>query len=298
MSVVALSLCIPTNGIVEWVVPVLSSIYAQNVPIEDFEVVLCNNSNNSLFEENESIKKFLMKKNLHYFRSNANGFLNQIFSFKQCSGRLIKFVNHRRPMLDGSIKFLIDISNRYKEEHCNLFFTNLGNDDSVINCCDYNDFIAKLGILSSWSGGVAFWKNTFDFSKLTFDEYFPHFCLLYGNKDSKYMIVNEKIFDKEVESSALKKGKYDVFFAFSVRLVELYIELLHENKIVLATFKTLYRENFKFIVNLYVDFILLGKECSYVVNNYKAWLNIFYSLRMIKIRSYFVLIWRFLKNKI
>lgn len=298
MSDVALSLCIPTNGIVEWVVPVLSSIYSQNVSIEDFEVVLCDNSNNNLFQENESIKKFLKKKNLRYFKSNAQGFSNQIFSFKQCCGRLVKFVNHRRPLLDGSIKFLIEVSNRYGKDHCNLFFTNSGKGDSVINCDDFNDFIAKLGVLSSWSGGVAFRKNSFDFNKLTFDEYFPHFCLLNGNIDSKYMIINKKIFDEEVESSALKKGKYDVFFAFSIRFIELYIELLHKNRIDFSTFKIVYKQNFKFIVNLYIDFVLLGKECSYIVSKYKMWLDIFYSLRMIKIRSYFVLTWRFFKNKI
>ena len=38
-----LSICIPTNGVVEWVVPVIESIYAQEVDKRLFEVVITDN---------------------------------------------------------------------------------------------------------------------------------------------------------------------------------------------------------------------------------------------------------------
>ena len=44
-----LSLCLPTNGIIEWVFPVLESIYSQNVDTKLFEVIVTNNGTNDEF---------------------------------------------------------------------------------------------------------------------------------------------------------------------------------------------------------------------------------------------------------
>ena len=44
-----LSLCIPTNGISEWVFPVLDSIYNQKVDDSLFEVIVTDNGNNEQF---------------------------------------------------------------------------------------------------------------------------------------------------------------------------------------------------------------------------------------------------------
>ena len=38
-----LSLCLPTNGISEWVFPVLESIYSQNVDESKYEVIVTDN---------------------------------------------------------------------------------------------------------------------------------------------------------------------------------------------------------------------------------------------------------------
>ena len=45
-----LSLCIPTNGIVEWVFPALDSIYAEGVDNERFEVIVTDNGKNEDFK--------------------------------------------------------------------------------------------------------------------------------------------------------------------------------------------------------------------------------------------------------
>ena len=296
VSNIALSICIPTNGIVEWVVPVLKSIYSQDVSIEEFEVVLCDNSKNNLFIDNEEIRMFFKKSNLHYFKSDSEGFLNQIFSFKKCKGDLIKFVNHRRPMMDGSIKFLIDFSKRNKNKKNILFFTNNGKGAEIIDCKNYDDFLFRLGILSSWSGGVGFWKDNFDFNAIEIDKYFPHFCLLQYNKNSNYTIINKKIFCDEVESSAAKKGSYNLFYVFGVHFLNFFINLFYENKINFCTFQHIYREVFKFISNLYLDFVVLKKPCSYILDNYKIWINIFYSLSAVRIRAFYILIGRLFKK--
>ena len=46
-----LSLCIPTNGRVDWVGPLLSSIYSQQVDNSLFEVVITDNARNPELEK-------------------------------------------------------------------------------------------------------------------------------------------------------------------------------------------------------------------------------------------------------
>ena len=38
-----LSICIPTNGVVEWIIPAINSIYSQGVDNNEFEVVVTDN---------------------------------------------------------------------------------------------------------------------------------------------------------------------------------------------------------------------------------------------------------------
>ena len=44
------SLCLPTNGISEWVFPVLDSIYSQGVSNDLFEVIVTDNGKNQEFK--------------------------------------------------------------------------------------------------------------------------------------------------------------------------------------------------------------------------------------------------------
>ena len=88
------SLCIPTNGIVKWVLPVIESIYKQNVEDDLFEIVITDNGTNS--ELKQHLKKYLeIHDNLIYKKTEDYQFLNQISCFKAASGELIKFINHR-----------------------------------------------------------------------------------------------------------------------------------------------------------------------------------------------------------
>ena len=67
-----LSLCIPTNGEIKWVIPVLDSIYAQvnDNNIYEFEVVIEDNGSNQQFKK--AIDKYLLKyDNLKYYKSQS-----------------------------------------------------------------------------------------------------------------------------------------------------------------------------------------------------------------------------------
>ena len=57
-----LSLCIPTNGITKWVLPVVNSIYHGIDEYSKFEVIITDNGNNTDFE---NVMKGLSKKYLN-----------------------------------------------------------------------------------------------------------------------------------------------------------------------------------------------------------------------------------------
>ena len=102
------SFCVPTNGIKEWVIPVLDSIYCTNADIEEFEVIITDNGNDKDFYET-MLDYCKDKSNCIYKRTDAIQFLNQIEAFKMASGKLIKFVNHRHTLVDGAVQYLIEV---------------------------------------------------------------------------------------------------------------------------------------------------------------------------------------------
>ena len=46
-----LSLCLPTNGIIEWVFPVLDNIYEQEADQSEWELIVTDNGDNKEFYE-------------------------------------------------------------------------------------------------------------------------------------------------------------------------------------------------------------------------------------------------------
>lgn len=72
-----LSLCLPTNGIMEWVFPVLDEIFRQDADINEYEVIVTDNGNNQeFFERIQEYSK--SRSNLIYKKTNAFLFENQI----------------------------------------------------------------------------------------------------------------------------------------------------------------------------------------------------------------------------
>ena len=80
-----LSLCIPTNGVIEWVRPVLDNIFSQGINEELYEVVVCDNGNDLKFEQ--MMREYeIVHNNLVYRKTTAYQFYNQIEAFKIASG--------------------------------------------------------------------------------------------------------------------------------------------------------------------------------------------------------------------
>lgn len=182
-----LSLCIPTNGMTEWVVPVLESILRQNADPGMYEIVVADNGNNKKFESKmaEYIAKY---ENIVYKKTSASGFLNQIEAFKAAKGEFIKFVNHRMLLKSGTVEYLIQFSKKNNEKKPAVFFTNGGLHlkKSVMNCISFDEYMKNLGYYSSWSAGLAFWNDqTEGIVKIEkFNPLFPHMDILFLDREN------------------------------------------------------------------------------------------------------------------
>lgn len=279
------SLAIPTNGVSEWVFPVLDSIYSQNVSEDLFEVVITDNGDNKEFKE--AIITYKKKyRNLVYQETDAVLFMNQIEAFKICSGDFIKFVNHRNKVLPGTIEFLINYAKGNIDKKTITYFLN--------DACKpvqkekiysrFDSFVYELSIFSSWSGGVSCWRSDLDTALnntiVNDGTLFPHMKFILLNISGRdYHIVYNKLFE-EIESKD-KKGNYDVFYAFGIEYVDILHRLLENKSIDDDTYNFVVKENEKFVTKIYTNYVLLKRPCSYTLVSAKESLSKYYSYNKI-----------------
>lgn len=74
-----------------------------------------------------------------------------------------------------------------------------------------------------------------------------------------------------------KKGKYDVFYAFSVEWLLILGELLRSKDITVQTFLHLKQETLQFCLGLALDFLILRRPCSYDTSSFGESMSVFYS---------------------
>ncbi len=275
---VSLSLCIPTNGVIEWVFPVLDSIFEEKNPAGNFEVIVTDNGNNEEF-----FKKMSSYKNEHpnlvYKKTDAPLFLNQIEAFKIARGKFIKFVNHRMKFLPGALNFLINYANENSDAKPVTFFMNDSSAKSPERCENFDEFVSGMSYSSSWSGGTAMWKEDFlkmDLSR-PFNQLFPHIDMIFFVRDrNNYVINHQKLMDS-IPTDETKKGKYNLFHAFAVEYPCIILELYRSGAIKSSTFVKIKKETLGFIAQLYLDYVILKKPCSYDISGYKNSVKIFFS---------------------
>lgn len=285
MSNPIVSLCMPTNGVIEWVFPVLNSIYEQGCENEDFEIVITDNGNNKEFKE--KIKIYNQKHlNLHYFETNALPFINEIESYKRANGRLIKFVNHRTLFVEGALNQLIGLAKENSDAKPIMYFANgvLKKEKKVFEYATFDEFVNNLSYWSSWSTGMTIWKE--DFDKLPedvsdFNELFPHTNVLFNERNrNKYIIDNTVIFN-EIPQGKKPKGNYDLFYAFGVEYPSIILNLYRDNSITADTFKSVLRDNLEFIAYMYTLYFVKKEYCSYDLNGLNDMYNIFYTKKQL-----------------
>ncbi len=279
-SNIILSLCIPTNGVIEWAIPVIESIYAERSPIGSFEVVVTDNGKSDEFAALmcEYEKKY---ENLVYKQTEAVQFQNQIEAFKIAKGSLIKFVNHRMKLLPGALNYFLQYARENKEETPVTYFSNgvLRRLPEVITLNTFDEYVRTLSYFSSWSAGTAMWKKDFELmdTDKPFNRYFPHIDMVFFDKTGiKYKIVN-KVLMEEIPVDDMKKGKYDLFDAFAYEYIRVLDELRRGRFISDETFKHIKNENKQFLARLYYTYIVRKKPCSYNLDGFDQAIEQYYN---------------------
>lgn len=275
-----LSLCMPTNGVVEWVFPVLDSIFEQGCNSDDFEVIITDNGDNAEFKKR--IKEYgLSHRNLHYYETKALPFINEIESYKRANGQLFKFVNHRTKLVKGALQRLIDFAKYNAEKKPIIYFSNgvLERENKSYAYETFDDFVRNLSYWSSWSTGMTIWKEDFEHlpeDVQSFNELFPHTNVLFAERTrGEYIIDNSVIFD-EMPQGKKPKGAYDLYYAFGVDYPGIILDLLRDGDITADTFKVVLDGNLEFIAGLYFQYNIRKEYCSYDLSGLGDMYCVFY----------------------
>ncbi len=281
-----ISLCIPTNGVVEWVLPVLNSIFEQGVSEELFEVVVTDNGTN---EEFYHLMMAYRDKhtNILYEKTTALPFLNEIESYKRASGEFIKFLNHRTQLLPGALKEFLSFVQENLQEKPVVYFANgmLEMSREVRSYSSFDEYVRNLSYWSSWSTGMGFWNK--DFEKIpedtVFNELFPHTTILFRERDRAHYIIDNRELLYEMPSGNIPKGRYDLFHAFAVEYPGILCDLLRDGSISSQTFLQVKEDNLKFIAQLYNQYVIRKNPCSYDLSGFDRAIQVFYSKRSVKV---------------
>lgn len=281
-----LSLCMPTNGVIEWVFPVLDSIFEQGCNSDDFEVIITDNGDNAEFKK--KIKEYgLSHENLYYYETKALPFINEIESYKRANGQLFKFVNHRTKLVKGALQRLIDFAKYNAEKKPIIYFSNgvLKRENKSYAYETFDDFVRNLSYWSSWSTGMTIWKE--DFEHLPedverFNELFPHTNVLFAERNKEEYIIDNSIIFDEIPQGEKPKGAYDLYYAFGVEYPGIILDLLREKSIKSDTFKAVIEENLEFLAGLYFGYNIRKNYCSYDLNGFNGMIGIFYSRKQLQ----------------
>lgn len=286
-----LSLCIATNGISEWVFPVLDSIYSQNVSSEVFEVVVTDNGHNDEFYSSMQQYK-VHHSNLVYERNKAYLFENQIEALRLAKGEFLKFVNHRSVMEPESISWLINIIHDNRASKPVMYFSNgaLGLKKPFNG--DFNCFVQNLRQYASWTTGVGVWKE--DFEKIPRDHIYnkisPHSDVLFSERNKSLYIIDDKHWTSEIDTNHSKKGSYDLYKAFGVEELTITLSLYVDGDITADTLKFVKKCYEDFLVECYLSFSILKRPCSYDISGFEDVMGIFYDKRRIKRKALVLLL--------
>lgn len=280
------SLCIPTNGVIEWIFPVLDSIYEQKIDDSLFEVNICDNGRNELFREKMDSYR-LKHENIHYKRTDKPLFLSEPEVYKMASGKLIKFVNHRTKLSSGTLQYIIDYVKKYENEIQPpiIYFSNktLGMENGVAQYESFSDFVCGLKIYGTWSTGMSIWKKDFDNIPLNekYNELFPHTNILFRERSRSYIIDDKKILN-EIPNGHKNKGKYDLFYAFGVEWLYILMNLMRDGDISIQDFLFLKNETLNFCINLAIEFLIYKHPCSYDISSFDRSMQVFFDLDDVK----------------
>lgn len=274
------SLVVPTNGVIEWVFPVLDSIYQDEPDHGRFEVIVTDNGDNEEFQR--QMESYCARyDNLIYRKTQAKQFLNQVEAFKLASGRLIKFVNHRMKLLPGTVEELIRFAASHEDTKPGIYFMNgaIAGKNGEEKFDSFDAYVAGMRRFSSWSAGTTMWKEDFDRldPDMTYNATFPHIDYVFSEKNKAEYIIDHRVLFEEIPVDDTKKGKYDLFHAFGVEYPGLMLDLCRRGEISKETFLTVKEDMLRLLAELYFGYVLRKMPCSYDLSGYKSSIPVFFS---------------------
>lgn len=271
-----LSLCIPTNGALQWVVPVVDSIYSQKCDDALFEVIVTDNAKNA---ELQQILEHYGHDNLHYNQSDAQGFLNIVSSFQSAKGDYCKLINHRATMTDGSLQKLINLVEKYKAEKPVIYCSNgvVGNGKEEVMCKDLDELVWNLHYHCSWMAGIGIWrKDVPNLEGVEFNKLFPNTTVLFEQRTapSTYLLWNEHFFN---EQNGTGKGCYNLFHAFAVVFPDMLKDQLDRKRITQKTFNKVMGNLYGCLQDFYMIFVMRNPDNSFDLSNKHKSITTYYS---------------------
>lgn len=268
-----LSLCIPTNGAVKWVLPVLDSIYRQNYDWEKVEVVITDNGKDSQLA---GYLKEYSYPNLRYIKTNDEGFLNLVTSLKEGNGLFCKMINHRSVLVDGAIEKMLDLVERYKDSQPIIYSSSgMINKPEIVECKNVDELIQNLTYWCSLSAGIGFWKKDIEhIDEIDLNEMFPNTSMLFHiREDAHYLIWN---YSYQIMADDAGKGGYDVFYTFAVVLLDLVRDLCVAGRVTTQTFLKLKMDLLAFVEGLYFGEVVLPTKHTFIIKDVKQSLMVYY----------------------
>lgn len=277
------TLCIPTNGVPEWCQPVFESIYQQDVDEKLFQVVVTDNGDNQEFKK-IAHQYQIDHKNFVYQETEAQGFLNQIESFKLAEGKLVKFLNHRNCLEPGALDYFINYAKHGDEDTVVYFSEGNLHRKNVVKDDSFDSFVKDLGLYTTWSGGLAFWHK--DLVKIEglqlFNSLFPHTDVLFMKRHAKKYVIVDKVLTKSLPTDDTKKGRYNLFHAFADEYINILKGLKSDGDISEVTYQSVYEELKQFVVDLYAQYVLLQMPCSYDLTDSDEYIGKNFSIEEVK----------------
>lgn len=283
-----LSLCIPTNGIIEWVFPVLDAIYDQNVDPALWEVIVTDNGDNAEFFKRMT-KYAASHANLIYKKTDAFLFENQIEALRLASGEYLKFLNHRSLLEPGAILWLIQLVKETLNDKPVMYLSNGALKYRERQIYDsFDGFVRGLREFASWTTGVGVWKSDFDKIPLDwkYNRISPHSDVLFWERHRDKYLIDDKVWSHDIDSSHVKKGKYDLYRAFGCEEIMVTLNLLNDGDICADTLKYVIKCYEKYVAGLYLRFNILRKPCSYSLDGFDDAMGIFLSKRRVLLMAY------------
>ena len=288
IAMIYLSLCIPTNGIEEWVFPVLDRIYEQNVNSDQWEVIVTDNGDNEVFHE-KMLNYAEKHEKLIYKKTKAFLFENQIEALRLASGEYLKFMNHRSLLEDGALQWMLNLVKDNMDEKPIIYLSNGElRYKKPQNYATFDEFVRGLKEYASWTTGVGVWKS--DFEKMPndwkYNKISPHSDVLFRERGRSRYLIDDTIWSHDIDASHEKKGKYDLYKAFACEEITITLQLYIDGDISGDTLKYIIKCYEKCVARFYCMFNIMHIPCSYNLKGFDEAMGIFIKKENVIMRAY------------